>query len=126
MNLPSGQRRELRVAVRFSDIRSPGSKYVFVEEDVSTKRQRWNAGGFVLMANNNYWEWWDWPANYHKDASTLGFADGHAERRRWEDSRTIQIIKQGRLSDNPQGGISPLQPDNPDVQWMNQGYMPMF
>ncbi len=115
---PGSGSRELKVAVRFTDIRSPGNKYVFVEEDVSVKQQRWNQGGFVLMENDNYWQWWDWPAYYHNKQSTLGFADGHAEKRRWEDKRTLDLMK-GEISTR-------LQPDNVDLEWMNRGYLPML
>ena len=107
----------LKVAVKFSDIKEPGKKYVFVEEDASAKNQQWNVGGFVLMANNNYWEWWDWPASYHNDMSTLGFADGHGEKKRWQDERTIKLMK-GEIMDR-------LQLNNPDLEWMNRGYLPM-
>ena len=114
---PSTGTKPLKVAVKFSDIKGPGNKYVFVEEDTSVKNQQWNAGGFVLMGNGNYWEWWDWPAFNHNDMSTLGFADGHAEKRRWEDPRTVKLMK-GEITDR-------LQANNPDLEWMNRGYLPM-
>lgn len=124
VSFPGGMTRQLKVAIRFSDIRAPGNKFVFVEEDVSAKEQRWNQGGFVLMGNTitnnnpgNYWEWWDWPAYYHNDQSTLGFADGHAEKKRWEDSKTVKLMK-GEIPDR-------LQVGNPDLEWMNRGYLPM-
>ena len=116
-NFPGTGSKPLKVAVKFNDIKGPGNKYVFVEEDTSVKNQEWNAGGFVLMGNGNYWEWWDWPAFYHNDMSTLSFADGHGEKRRWEDQRTIKLMK-GEITQR-------LQQDNPDIIWMNQGYLPM-
>ena len=114
---PGTGTKTLKVAVKFSDIKGPGNKYVFVEEDTSVKNQEWNAGGFVLMGNGNYWEWWDWPAFYHNDMSTLGFADGHGEKKRWQDGRTIKLMK-GEITDR-------LQVNNPDLEWMNRGYLPM-
>ena len=116
VNFPGGA-KQLKVAVKFNDIKAPGNKYVFVEEDTAAKQQEWNAGGFVLMANGNYWEWWDWPAFYHNDQSTLGFADGHAEKHRWSDSNTVKLMK-GEIATR-------LQPNNPDMEWMNRGYLPM-
>ncbi|NLK40886.1 MAG: prepilin-type N-terminal cleavage/methylation domain-containing protein [Planctomycetes bacterium] len=118
VNMPNGQTRVLKVATRFTDIRSPGNKHVFVEEDVSAKQQVWNQGGFVLMENGNYWQWWDWPAYYHNDQSTIGFADGHAEKKRWEDQRTIDLMK-GTITDR-------VQNNNPDMEYMNHGYIPML
>jgi prepilin-type processing-associated H-X9-DG protein len=72
----------------------------------------------VLMENGNYWQWWDWPAYYHNDQSTIGFADGHAEKKRWEDQRTIDLMK-GTITDR-------VQNNNPDMEYMNHGYIPML
>ena len=35
----------------------------------------------------------DYPASYHNGAAGLSFADGHAEIRKWQDSRTIVKVK---------------------------------
>jgi prepilin-type processing-associated H-X9-DG protein len=105
-----------------SEIKSPGIKYVFVEEDVVAKGQNENAGGFVLLENGAY-TWWDWPAYYHNDSSTLGFADGHSERHRWEDPRTIRLIKYGTTL--PLGiSVTDASINNKDLDWMVRGYLP--
>jgi prepilin-type processing-associated H-X9-DG protein len=88
--------KTLYVAVKMSDIVSPGNKHVFIEEDVSAKGQNVNAGGFVLL---NPW-WWDWPAYYHNDSSTIGFADGHAERHRWQNLNTLKLMR-GEITSDP-------------------------
>jgi prepilin-type N-terminal cleavage/methylation domain-containing protein/prepilin-type processing-associated H-X9-DG protein len=88
--------KTLYVAVKTSDIVSPGNKHVFIEEDVSAKGQNVNAGGFVLL---NPW-WWDWPAYYHNDSSTIGFADGHAERHRWQNMNTLKLMR-GEIASDP-------------------------
>lgn len=115
---PGGTSKVLRVAIKTNDIVSPGKKYVFVEEDVVTRvpSQNVNAGGFVLL-NNGQFNWWDRPAYFHNDSSTLGFADGHAERHRWEDPDTINLMKDGK--DDP-------RPDtNEDLIWLVYGYLPI-
>jgi prepilin-type N-terminal cleavage/methylation domain-containing protein len=114
--------RTLRVATKMNQITSPGSKFVFVEEDVAQKGQQWNAGGFVLMEGGNAQSWWDWPAYFHNDSSTLGFADGHGERIRWQDSRTIRLMKEGETPDNNKvsAGLN-----NEDLQFLIRGYFPM-
>ena len=114
----NGTAKPLKVAVKYSEIRSPGSKYVFVEEDVAAKGQKVNAGGFVMFDGGNY-TWWDWPAYYHNDSSTIGFADGHAERHKWQDDDTIKLMK---------GEISLSQVDtanSEDLRWMAAGYIPI-
>jgi len=121
VNLPSGGQGKLGLAEKFSDIVTPADKYMFVEEQYVMRQgnydQRFYAGGFVLMANGNYWSWWDWPAYYHRDRSTLAFTDGHAEKHHWVDERTIELMK-----GNP---VSLVQPDNPDLEYMIRGYLAM-
>ena len=115
---PGGQPKKLKVAIKATDIRSPGSKLVFVEEDVVNKDNPQNKpmGGFVLFEDNLY-GWWDAPAYFHNDSGTVGFADGHAERHKWQDPDTLALIKEQK--DDP-------RPDqNEDLRWMVQGYIPM-
>lgn len=123
--VPGGGSFRKGLAEKMSDVTSPADKYIFVEENYYTKGdQRWYQGGFVLMNNSDYWTWWDWPAEYHKDRSTLAFADGHTEKHTWSDPRTISIMTQ-----TPMPGTSSVaparQPDNPDMEWMNRGYLAM-
>ena len=113
---PSGTTKTLKVAVKIADIRAPGNKHVFVEEDVASKGQKVNLGGFVLLNGSSY-TWWDYPAYYHNDSSTIGFADGHAERHRWRDSDTILMMKNNRADPNPA--------QNEDLHWLVAGYIPM-
>ena len=111
---PNGQSKELRLVTKISEISSPGDKHVFVEEDCGD--QQVNAGSFVLLYGTNY-DWWDVPADYHNGSSTTGFADGHAERRRWQDEDTIKLIK-GEIGSDPE----PTQ--NEDLHWLVKGYIP--
>jgi prepilin-type N-terminal cleavage/methylation domain-containing protein/prepilin-type processing-associated H-X9-DG protein len=107
--------KTLYVVTKFTEIKSPGNKYVFVEEDVSVKGQNYNLGGFVLM-NSGPISWWDWPAYYHNDSSTLGFADGHAERIRWHDPDTLKLMKDGTADPSPA--------TNEDLIFLIRGYIP--
>ena len=120
--IPGRGTGQLYCVTKFNEVISPGEKYAFVEEDyVVSHGQNYYAGGFVLMSSG-YWYWWDWPAYYHKDRSTLAFADGHAEKHYWRDPRTISIMTQKPL---PTGGVAGAnQPDNEDMAWMNRGYLP--
>jgi len=114
--------RVLRVATKMGQIASPGTKYVFMEEDVSAKKdpQQWNMGGFRLMYEGPN-TWWDWPGYFHNDSSTLGYADGHAERVRWHDWKTIKLMKEGTQ------GISiwEASQNNEDLSFLIRGYFPM-
>ncbi|MBE0536593.1 MAG: type II secretion system protein [Phycisphaerae bacterium] len=123
--LPTGGTRQFKMAKKTGDIISPAMKYIFVEEDVVNSpvhdMQDHNLGGFVLMGDRNYWQWWDIPAYYHNDRSTLGFADGHAEKHAWKDPRTTALMKHTR---GLPGQPSNTQPNNQDIEYMNNGYFP--
>jgi prepilin-type processing-associated H-X9-DG protein len=47
--------------------------------EVTVERQ---LPGTVVDLNQT--RWWELPANYHNNAGSLSFADGHAEIRRWQ------------------------------------------
>jgi prepilin-type N-terminal cleavage/methylation domain-containing protein/prepilin-type processing-associated H-X9-DG protein len=99
----------------YDEIINPGTKYVFLEESDS---RGWNMGSWVLNPNNTDC-WVDPLAGWHNDWSTLGFADGHAEKHKWEDKRTIEMnLTQIPGCDGP--GETPYP--NPDLVYMFWGY----
>jgi len=97
---------------RVSSIKQPEETYVFVEEyyDGGVFNAAW---GFNLDTVGHPGWWWSTVAVWHNDSSTLGFADGHAERRVWQDDRTIDL----EYSRN-----NPYQPDNLDLQDLSRYY----
>lgn len=106
---------------KYSNIRSPGNKYVFVEEKCP-ETQYYLEGSFVLLNGNNFHTWWDYPADFHNGKSTLAFADGHAEQHKWQDPRT-----RAGMNDEPLPGgqtVTAEQDNNEDLQWMVRGYLP--
>lgn len=106
------------VVIKMNEITAPGNKYVFVEEDVTQVSQTVNEGGFALLQYTTpAYNWLDGPAGYHNESSTVGFADGHAERHRWQDSDTIKLIE------NP-SYIDPDPTHNEDLHWMVRGFIP--
>ncbi|MHC4544559.1 MAG: prepilin-type N-terminal cleavage/methylation domain-containing protein [Planctomycetota bacterium] len=76
-----------KIAQTYSEIRNPGTKYIFVEEG---ERRRWNRGSWVMNLNRTD-QWVDPFAVWHNDRSTLGFADSHAEKHKWVDKSTIEM-----------------------------------
>jgi prepilin-type N-terminal cleavage/methylation domain-containing protein len=57
----------------------------------------------------------DLPAFYHNRAGGLSFVDGHAEMKRWLDSRTMPpLVRDGLIAD-----IFP-SPGNKDVYWLQE------
>jgi len=112
---PSGLTKQLFVAVKLDQIHNPAYKHVFVEEDAAARGQTVNLGGFVLLNGSTY-TWWDVPAYFHNKTSTIGFADGHAERHRWEDPDTINLAQNGVADPRPA--------ENEDLHYMVRGYLP--
>jgi prepilin-type N-terminal cleavage/methylation domain-containing protein/prepilin-type processing-associated H-X9-DG protein len=56
----------------------------------------------------------DYPASYHNRACGISFADGHAEIKRWQDSRTMPVDT---------GELIPLNvpvPGSSDVRWLGE------
>jgi prepilin-type N-terminal cleavage/methylation domain-containing protein/prepilin-type processing-associated H-X9-DG protein len=57
----------------------------------------------------------DYPASYHNGAGNLAFADGHLERKRWLDKRTVPpLLKAKNLI------TVASSPSNPDVIWLQE------
>ncbi len=113
----NGDTKELKVALNTADVKSPGTKLVFMEEDVVTwHNQYYNLGGWVLLGSGGL-SWWDAPAGYHNEGSTFSYADGHADRRKWRDDDTISLVNEGILDPDPT--------NNEDLKWLVRGYIPM-
>ncbi len=96
----------------YDEIKTPSMKYVFVEE---SDTRGWNMGSWVVNPTGD--SWIDPLAIWHNKRSTLGFADGHSEKHRWEDERTIELG-----GEETWGAVSRNQPDNPDLIYMQRGY----
>ncbi|MBN1125419.1 MAG: prepilin-type N-terminal cleavage/methylation domain-containing protein [Sedimentisphaerales bacterium] len=100
------------------EIRSPGHKIVFVEEqdgdgyNVNT----WNI--YLNVAGR-------WPGDplacTHNERSTLGYADGHAEKRHWVDETTIYLFENNikNSSSHPYKAN-----EGEDLRWFVRRYIP--
>jgi len=99
-----------RAIRKYTEIKSPAFKYVFVEE---SDNRGWNMGSWVVNPTGD--SWIDPLSIWHNKRSCLGFADIHAEKHKWLDKRTIQ------MSENQQFGAN--HPNNPDLKYMQEGYM---
>lgn len=78
----------------------PALTFVFLDEAPPSI----NDGFYVTLLTGNIWS--DAPATWHSHGCNFSFADGHAEYRKWIDSRTW-TVSTGQTSAN-----------NADLQWM--------
>jgi prepilin-type N-terminal cleavage/methylation domain-containing protein/prepilin-type processing-associated H-X9-DG protein len=105
--------RKYRVYYKTAEIVDPppASCYVLLDEHPDGI----NAGGFANMMVENLAQARiiDFPASYHNGAAGISFADGHAEIRKWIDTRTKPPVRY-----NNQLQLNVLSPNNQDMVWL--------
>ena len=83
---------------RFTSIKSPApaDAFVFIDEHADTMldAQFGNPVGIPFFSQI----WFDKPADRHNQGCNLSFADGHAERWRWNVSKSPAYAGQGIVS----------------------------
>ena len=103
---------------KFTNIKNPEEKYVFVEEGKST------GDAWVLqipLALGGYTDhekdcWGDPLSIWHNKHNTnFGFADGRADMRQWVDRRTLEMAEWNIWNGWP-------SPGNPDLLWIKRHY----
>ena len=95
---------------KMADIKAPPPSmlWVFVDEHPDSINDGWTIMN-VTDPNN----WVDLPASYHNGACGFGFADGHAEIKKWVESSTVVRVKMGQYN-----GFS--APHSRDIAWINE------
>ncbi len=91
---------------KFSQIVTPTPTdcWVLIDENPGTINE-----GYFLVDLTVPNTWIDRPACYHLNAGGLSFADGHAEIRKWSDSK---VLAQGKAQ------TLPKDPNSPDLPWL--------
>ncbi len=102
---------------KMGEIVLPSNRLVFLEEEDGSG----NWGSWILPGNPATFEWWDPIAIWHSRSSTdFGFADGHAEKRRWVDRSTLDMAK------NQIFGQAPYAGEGEDLTYMRRVYHHAF
>jgi prepilin-type N-terminal cleavage/methylation domain-containing protein len=94
---------------QLTTIKSPGDKYVFVEEPDG---RGYNMGSWVIDPVSD--EWVDPIAIWHNVKGSLGFADGHAERHNWKDKAAIEQAEDQ--------SFYMMDPGGEDIEYMQRSY----
>ena len=105
-------------AEKYSDIKHPATKYVFVED---IDRRGYNNGSWVIDFNPPSWV--DPLAMWHGKRSTFGFADGHSEMHRWHDNSFINWCETAMFDpENFSFSLTPPADEREDILFMANGY----
>lgn len=96
-------------------------KMLFVEEIYDGSAGNFNHDGWSYIPYDG--SLWDPLGNFHSDACTFSFMDGHAERKKWGDKRTV-IYFSSRSEAAAQGfGKGQIfSPPNLDLDWLDAHY----
>ena len=113
--LASGFSLQNRVFRKQTDITfpSPVNCWVTVDESPGSINDGW------FMCDPIQWSktWVDIPATYHNGSGGFGFADGHAEMRKWRDSTVLRYGMEGA----PNGSnYKPEGAPPGDLEWLQQ------
>lgn len=98
---------------KFTDIRSPAPSELITFLDVHEDSIFDSLFGIPTA---QYWgntaQWWDIPANRHAQGANFAFADGHAERWRWQVPKRVTVSL----------GAQPVPPEEmPDFKRVKSG-----
>ncbi len=115
-----------KIYQKLSEVASAGQYFVFVEEEHNGSRYGENEGGWHLpfnsganrIANPDTWTFYDPLASYHNKSSTFSFADGHADKHKWTDERTLQFIVDNAEAPGSHSGIRRISSGNQDLEWL--------
>lgn len=109
---------------KMNEIVAPANKIVFIE---NIDPRGWNGGSWIMGGYTNAQpDWIDPVAIFHIDRSTLGFADGHAEKHTWVDETTIEMSRLAKEGDNAcfYYNVDWNAGEGEDIIWVARAYVP--
>ena len=97
------------------------NRMLFVEEIYDGSAGNYNHDGWSYIPYDG--SLWDPLGIFHSDACTFSFMAGHAERKKWEDKRTIIYCRsRGEATALGFGKGQIFNPPNPDLEWLDARY----
>ena len=108
-------------AKKLFSFKNQAEKMLFVEEIYDGASGNHNVDGWSYIPYDG--SLWDPLGNFHSDACTFSFMDGHAERKKWQDKRTvIYFTSRGDAAAQGFGKGAQFSPPNVDLDWLDQHY----
>jgi len=105
----------------FYTFKNPASKMLFVEEIYDGGAGNFNHGAWSYKPRSN--TLWDPLGVFHSKACTFSFMDGHVERHKWLDPRTIVYFNsRSEAAAKGYGKDTEFNPPNQDLIWLDQHY----
>jgi prepilin-type N-terminal cleavage/methylation domain-containing protein/prepilin-type processing-associated H-X9-DG protein len=106
---------------KWSAFRSQAIKMLFVEEIYDGSSGNYNHGAWSYKPGTG--AMWDPLGIFHSNACTFSFMDGHAERKKWDDQRTvIYCMSRGEAASKGFGKGQQFNPPNVDLDWLDNHY----
>jgi len=99
----------------------PATRILYVEDiyDGSAGNQNHNGWSYEPRMHRL----WDPLGIFHSNACTFSFMDGHAERKKWDDKRTvIYCISRTEAAAKGFGKNVVFNPPNVDLDWLDEHY----
>ena len=108
------QQKKYKAFLKSTDFSAagPSQLYVLLDEHPDSI----NAGGFAnqMVESPAAARIIDFPASYHNGAAGITFADGHAEIKKWLDSRTKPPVRYNNTLQ-----LNVQSPNNRDMIWLS-------
>jgi len=106
---------------KLSAFRSHALKMLFVEEIYDGSAGNHNHAGWSYQPGAG--SMWDPLGIFHSNACTFSFMDGHAERKKWDDHRTvIYCMSRSEAASLGFGKDQRFNPPNVDLDWLDTHY----
>lgn len=103
------------------NIRDQATKMLFVEDIYDGAAGNYSHDGWSYIPYSG--TLWDPLGVFHSTACTFSFMDGHAERKKWDDKRTIVYCNsRAEAASLGYGKGQQFNPENVDLLWLDQHY----
>lgn len=106
---------------KLSSFTNQALKMLFVEEIYDGSAGNHNHAGWSYEPGSG--SMWDPLGIFHSNACTFSFMDGHAERKKWDDQRTvIYCMSRAEAASMGFGKGQKFNPPNVDLDWLDKHY----
>jgi prepilin-type N-terminal cleavage/methylation domain-containing protein/prepilin-type processing-associated H-X9-DG protein len=102
--------------IKLTAITKPSWIINMIEEHPDSINDGYFDLGTPILPGTRASSWGDLPASFHNKATSVTFADGHAEKHKWRAKSTIQPVKYGS---SPTPSIGSSVEEQADFHWVS-------